>query len=85
MKSDRLCSLLSENDWRGLDAALHRMAHVVLERELDPVRIRVSTVPADNAWTVAMLVRVEKWVCGRYETQYHESVQKARNSWLIKV
>ena len=78
-------NLLSENDFRTLETAMRRMERVILEREMDPVRIRVSTTTADNAWTVAMLVRVEKWLPGWYETQYHESVQKARHSWLTKV
>lgn len=70
-------NLLSVNDWKHLGDALRRMEEIVLERELGERKVRASTVPANNAWRVAMLVRIERWEKNRYDTQYFESVEEA--------
>lgn len=71
-------NLLSPNDYRTLGVALRRMEEITLECELvGGYKVRATTVPADNAWPVAMLIRIEQWTPLWYETQYFESVEEA--------
>lgn len=71
-------NLLSSNDWKHLGTALRRMEEITLECELvGGYKVRAGTVPADNAWPVAMLIRIERWTPLWYETQYFESVEEA--------
>lgn len=69
--------MLSANDWKAVAGAMGRMEETALEREQGPHKVRVSTVPAGQGWTAAMLVRVERWRPWWYETRYFESVEEA--------
>lgn len=72
-------SLLSENDWRRVARWLQQLQEDCLEVELDKNKVKVSTVPVKSkVFSVIMLVRVEQWYKGAYESQYFESVEAAR-------
>lgn len=81
--------MLNANDWNSIRVSLRKMNEIQLWRELGNQKVTVSTVCANNAWRVAMLVRVEyeshqpflRW------SQYYESAEEAKrnlDAFLLK-
>ena len=73
-------SLLTDNDLRALQTALHRMEHLTLTRTLGSLELTVIVLPVGKAWPVAMAVQVRQKT-GRVEwVQTFESVERARRA-----
>ena len=70
--------IISENDWHSVRVSFQKMNEVTLWRELDEIKITLSTVTANKAWNVAMLVSVEFQNSNYYWRQYFDSVERAR-------
>lgn len=71
-------SLISENDYKVLSAALRRMEPATITRTLGSTEISVSVIHVGKEWPVAMAVQV-RVKRGRVEwVQTLESIEKAR-------
>lgn len=70
--------IISENDWNSIRVSFRKMNEVSLWRELDDIKITLSTVTANKTWDVAMLVSVEFQNSNYYWRQYFDSVERAR-------
>lgn len=72
--------IISENDWNSIRVSFRKMNEVSLWRELGDIKVTLSTVTANKAWDVAMLVSVEFQNSNYYWRQYFDSVERARAS-----
>lgn len=73
-------NLLTDNDFRALQAALQRMEPLTLTRTLGDTEISASVLPAGRAWPVAMVVQVR---CSKERVEWvqtFESVEQARRA-----
>lgn len=72
--------IINENDWNSIRVSFRKMNEVILWRELGDIKITLSTVNANKAWNVAMLVSVEFQNSNYYWRQHFDSVERARAS-----
>lgn len=72
--------IISENDWNSIRVSFRKMNEVSLWRELGDIKVTISTVTANKAWPVAMLVGIEFKNSNYYWRQYFDSVERARAS-----
>lgn len=72
--------IVSENDWNSIRVSFRKMNEVSLWRELGDIKVTLSTVNANKAWDVAVLVSVEFQNSNYYWRQHFDSVERARTS-----
>lgn len=77
--------IISENDWNSIRVSFRKMNEVSLRRELGDIKVTLSTVTANKAWDVAMLVSVEFQNGNYYWRQYFDSVERARTSLEVQL
>lgn len=77
--------IISENDWNSIRVSFRKMNEVSLWRELGDIKVTLSTVTANKAWDVAMLVSVEFQNGNYYWRQYFDSVERARTSIEVQL